>query len=170
MRVDRNKAVRHAAYTLLIIFAFVLQTTKGIKITISGASADYLTFVIASIAIFEGPYAGGGFGFLAGLLLSSGSLMPEGLGSLYLALCGAVCGWLAQTVFRRVLPTLLLCGAASLLIKDILSYVFYYGLFYKVNIMFCLKIWAIELVLSLAIGTGIFFLTRKIYRRFTEAD
>jgi len=169
-RSNRYTTIKYCAYALLLLGAFVLQNARGTAITLWGVTADVLPFLVASVALLEGPYVGGTVGFFAGLLQSVHSIMVEGLAALSLMLLGALFGWLSQRHLRPVLPSALLGGGLWVLLQGISRYIFYYALVYGVDFVSGLRTIVAPLALSLIPGAVLFWATRGIYRRFTETE
>lgn len=167
---DRDRRIRLILYDLLVVGLYLLQTTKGVKITVLRASPDYLIFFLAAVGLFEGPYVTGSLGFLAGLLLSLASPWAEGLEALYLALFGVACGWLAGEYLRPVYPSVLLCGSMGILLRGVISYVFYYRLVYGLALWPVVRQSAVQLGLSALASPLVFLMVRAIHRRFLEDD
>jgi len=168
MTFDRNRLVRNGFYCVLLLLIFVLQTTKGIRISLWDASPDYILFFVAAEAILEGPYSGGTLGFFAGLLLSVSSPWPEGLEALFLGCFGTAVGILGKKYFRPVLPSVLLLGSVGMAFRGLVAYVFYYRLVYGMAVWTMCRHMLVQIALSLVFAPVFYILIRSIYRRFME--
>ena len=49
---------RMALYALVLLLFYVLQTARGTRLHVFGATPDLMPFFLAAIALFEGPYVG----------------------------------------------------------------------------------------------------------------
>ena len=70
IRSDRYSFLKYGSYALLMLGLFLLQSSRGTALWLWGASVDVLPFFVAATALTDGPYAGGAFGFAAGVLAS----------------------------------------------------------------------------------------------------
>ena len=117
MQERKNFRCRMALYALLVLVCFLLQFSRGTRLTLWGSSPDVLPFLFAAVALFEGPYVGAIFGFTGGILLSVNSTASEALLSMYYSLGCLGAGFFASRYMRRVFPTLLMCGIFLSLFK-----------------------------------------------------
>lgn len=157
-------------YALLLIAVYLLQFTRGVRITLFGTSADILPFFVAALALFEGAGVGAVFGFVAGLLCTIGTGSAEGLLALYYGLCGLAFGHFSSRYMRRVFPTTLLCGSIIFALKAIVVFCFYYVLVYKATNLAAFKTVGIQLVLSAAFAVPIHFIIAKISSKLEDAE
>jgi hypothetical protein len=167
---SRYRKIKYCAYALLLVISFVLEHSRGTSLPFWSDGASSLPFFVASIALFEGPYAGGIFGFAAGIVASTHSPMAEGLSSMYFGLFGIVFGLIGAAYMRRVLVSAMLGGAACVLLQGVCRYIFYYGLLFGVPLAGGLRGIGIELLLSLIPGILVFYTVRAIHRRFDTSE
>ncbi len=88
-----------AAVTLLI--ATILQATLAPYLEIGGATPNFLTLVVITLALSEGPIPGATAGFAAGLmfdLLGTGAVGPM---ALVLTIVGYIAGLLHEQMFAE---------------------------------------------------------------------
>ncbi|MEA5039052.1 MAG: hypothetical protein VB086_04360 [Clostridiaceae bacterium] len=170
MRGNRNRALRLCAYALMMLLIFLLQHSRGTAVQLWRATADAIPYFLATLALLEGPYTAGIFGFFAGMLLSLHAVTVEGLSALYLGLFGIVFGLLGSHYMRPVLPSALLGGTVCILLQGVLRYLFYYALVYQMSMTAALAELGAELLLSLLTGIPVYFLVRAVYRRFQENE
>jgi len=166
MNYRTQATIKYSAYALVLLALFILQSARGTSISLMRVSVNVMPFFVASVALYEGPYAAGTLGFFAGLLVSVHSLLIEGLSALYLGLFGVIFGWFGAKYMRKVLPSALLGGALCLGVSWLTRYVFYYSLVYSIPLKagFGQLLW--ELLLSVPFGAGVFFIVRAMNRRF----
>jgi hypothetical protein len=162
------KAKRRLLYLLVLLAVFLLQTTRGLLPRPWGATVNLYPFLVCAMAFSDGPYAGGLYGFAAGLLLAVGSGTPEGLDAGLYALYGILCGYGATSVLRRGLLTELVCGSLLSLVRCILGWLVYYGLAYAAPVGPYLLTWFIGLVCSAALSIPAHSALRAIARRYHE--
>ncbi len=165
---DRKPFLKYAAYALLLLALFLLQTTRGLAFQWRGISPDFLPFFIAATALFEGPYAGGAFGFAGGVLLSINSPGIEGFSSLYLSLFGVLFGLFGSYYLRCVVLSALGGGALCTALRAILGYLFHDYLIYSMGLNQAAWQLGIQLAMSLPVALLTYGLVRWIHRRFTE--
>jgi len=166
--VISSKAKRRLLYALVLLMVFLLQTTRGLLPRPWGATVNLYPFLVCIMAFTDGPYAGGLYGFAAGLLLAVGSNTPEGLDAGLYALFGILCGAGAVSFLRRELPTALACGSLLSLVRCLLGWLVYYGLAYAAPLGPYLLTWFIGLVCSLLLAVPAHLLLRAIARRYHE--
>ena len=163
-----SKAKRRILYGLVLLLVFVLQSTRGLLPRPWGSTANLYPFLICIMAFTDGPYAGGLYGFAAGLLLSVGSGTPEGLDAALYSLYGILCGAGAISVLRREPTTVMACGSLLSLVRCLLGWLVYYGLAHGAPLGNYLLTWLIGLFWSLLLFFPANLLMRAIARRFHE--
>lgn len=168
MRANRYRTLRFCAYALLLLLIFLIQNSRGTAVQLWRATANAVPFFLACLALFEGPYVAGTFGFFSGLLLSIHTTTVEGLTALYFCLFGIAFGLLGTYYMRTLLPSTLIGGSVCILLQGIVRYIFFYALVYKMDLMIALKALGTEWLLSLISGVPVFFIIQAIYRRFQE--
>ena len=166
----KYKTIKYCAYALVMIACFVLQSARGTAISLWGGGINALPYLVAAIALFDGPYAGGSFGFFAGLLLSINSMVIEGLVAMAMGLFGAFFGHFGRIYLRQVLPSVLLGGLGYSLFHGGCRYLFYYALVHGISPVYGLQSLLGEVLLSLLPGAAMFFIVRAIKSRFTEGE
>ena len=163
-----SKVKRRALYLLVLLAVHLLQTTRGLLPRPWGAAVNLYPWLICGMAFSDGPYAGGLYGAFAGLLLAVGSGTPEGLDAALYGLYGLLCGLGATSFLRREYTTTLACGALLSLIRCLLGWLVWYGLFYGAALGSYLLTWLVGLVLSAALSLPAHLLLRAIARRYHE--
>ena len=123
---------------------------------------------MAAVALLDGPYAGGAFGFAAGVLTTLNSAGVEGFSSLYLTLFGVLFGLFGAYYLRTILFSALAGGILAMMLEAFFRYVFYELLFYGMPLGQALTAFGLKLLLSLPVGALAFVCIRAIHRRFTE--
>lgn len=170
MHGNKFRTLRLCAYALLLLVIFLIQHSRGTAVQLWRATADAIPVFLAALALLEGPYVAGVFGFFAGLLQSLHSTTVEGISALYLGLFGIAFGLLGAYYLRPVLLSALLGGASCIMLQGVLRYIFYYALVYKMDAVTGLKELGAELFISLVSGVPVFFLLRWIFQHFQENE
>ena len=170
MRSDKNKTIRLCAYALLLLLLFLLQHTRGLALRVWQAAADATPYLLAALALLEGPYVAGAFGFFAGLLNCLHTTTVEGLSALYLGLFGILFGLLGAHYMRPVMASALLGGSVCIVLQGVLRYIFYYALVYQMDLLTAGKQLAAEWLVALPAGVLLWFVVRAVHRRFQESE
>ncbi|MBQ7624056.1 MAG: hypothetical protein IJS65_02115 [Clostridia bacterium] len=121
-----KKTLKYLGYGVIAVLVFVLQSSRLINVRLFSATAELMPFLVAALAVYEGPYVAGITGFFAGLLSSLHSASIEGLDSLFLSLFGVLFAFIAATYFREGLLLCVTGGAVGLFVTELLKYAFYY--------------------------------------------
>lgn len=168
IRSDKYLFLKYGSYALLLLGFFLLQSSRGTAVSLWGASIDALPFFVAAVALLDGPYAGGAFGFAAGVLTTLNSAGVEGFSSLYLTLFGVLFGLFGAYYLRTILFSALAGGILAMMMEAFFRYVFYELLFYGMPLGQALTAFGLKLLLSLPVGALAYALVRVVRRRFTE--
>ena len=168
MRSDRYIWLKYGSYALLMLGLFVLQSSRGTALWLNGATVNALPFVVASVALLDGPYAGGAFGFAGGVLLSLNSPEVEGFASLSLGLFGVLFGLFGAYYLRNILFSALAGGIVCMVIESVFRYVFHDLLIYGMGLSQSRGLCGRQLLRSLPAGALAYALVFLIRRRFTE--
>lgn len=165
-RNERYRLLKYGIYGLVMLGSFVLNSARGLSFQLWGATSDPMPFLVAAIALYEGPYIGGAFGFAGGLLVALHSLTVEGLSALYLGLFGLLFGLLASIHLRQLLVSAYLGGLLCMVAQGVLRYGFYQKLVYGIPLLDGGKMLAGEVLVALVPGLLLCVLIRWLYRRF----
>ena len=168
IRSDKYLFLKYGSYALLMLGFFLLQSARGTAISLWGAAVDVLPFFVATVALLDGPYAGGAFGFAAGVLTTLNTPGVEGVSSLYLTLFGVLFGLFGAYYLRTILFSALAGGILAMMLEAFFRYVFYELLFYGMPLGQALTAFGLKLLLSLPVGALAYALVRVVRRRFTE--
>ena len=160
------RAVKCCAYAMVLVLLHLLHTTLRLKIDLFGLTVTLTPFFLAAIALYEGPYMGAAFGFAAGLLADSAGMRLEGLMPVWYMLFFAAAGALSMRYFRRLWASCLIFGAVCTLVQNMLTYVFYYYLFFRAAPVPSAARALANLALSAALSFVPYLLVRALYRRF----
>ena len=121
--------VKAVVVLVLTVIVAALEVSVLSSLPVFGVTPTLLIFVVAAVAVFEGPVAGVLAGLLAGILL-------DGLGAKTLcwytvASVGAafVIGVLSPLYFRRRIPAAMIWGAIFWFLIEFLRFFFSYYLF-----------------------------------------
>lgn len=168
IRSEKYNFLKYGSYALLLLGFFLLQSTRGTAVWLWGSSVNALPFFVAAVALLDGPYAGGAFGFVAGVLLTVNTAGVEGFQSLYLALFGVLFGLFGAGYLRRMLLSALAGGALCMTLEAVFRYVFRDLLFYGMGLGQAAAGFALRLALSLPAGALAYGALLLVHQHFTE--
>ncbi len=122
----RRKIMKFAIYALIVFAAYIIQTTPGL-FDFFGITPLLVLPACICIAVFEGEFAGGLFGFFAGIFCDSAAETVFGFNALlFLVLC-VFAGLLTIYVFRRSTMNIMLLCLGAVFIRFLLE--FFFGFF-----------------------------------------
>lgn len=165
---DRYTILKYSSYALLMLGLFVLQSSRGTAIHLWGATVNAMPFLVAAVALLDGPFAGGVLGFFAGVLLTVNGTGVEGFSSLLLSLFGVGFGLFGAHYLRPVILSALSGGLVCMVVESVFRYVFHDLLMYGMSLPVALGLFGARLLLSLPAGALTWLLVRAVHRRFTE--
>lgn len=165
---DQKPVLKYGACALLMLAFFLVQSTRGLAIHVRGMSVNAMPFFVAAVALFEGPFAGGSFGFFAGTLLSVNAPGMEGFSTVFLTLFGVIFGLFGSHYLREVALSALSGGVLCTALESLLRYLFSDYLVYGMSLLQWVERLSVGLALSLPMGVLAYVLVRRIHRRFTE--
>ncbi|MDO4174367.1 MAG: rod shape-determining protein MreD [Eubacteriales bacterium] len=155
---------------VLLVLAFVLQSSLGVRIAFFGVHIDLLPLIVAAAGVVLG--AGPGFvcGFAAGLLYDvSGSSSIEGLYPLYYLLCGILCGVAGEQWKDHPVRTGMLGAVCSILALAVLRYLFDFQ-FSDMGILNFIRDIIGQLLLAVILSPIVVWIVRKLSGRKKAAD
>lgn len=170
IRSQRNAIWKYGSYALLMLGLFLLQSSRGTGLRLWGGAWNMLPFFVASAALLEGPYAGGSFGFVCGVLLAVNTTVLEGLSALLLTVFGVLFGLFGAYYLRPVLPSAMAGGLICMGTQAVLRYLFLDMLVYGAGVGMALRQFAGELILAVPPGLLIWLAMEALHRRFTEEN
>ena len=168
IRSDRYTWLKYGSYALLMLGFFLLQSSRGTALWMGGATVNALPFVVASVALLDGPFAGGAFGFAGGVLLSLNSAGVEGFQSLSLGLFGILFGLFGAQYLRNILFSALTGGLVCMAVESFFAYIFHDLLVHGMGLPQAFGLFGRQVLLSLPAGVLAYALVYAVHRRFTE--
>ena len=132
-KLFRRKLLKFFVYAAIVFSAYIIQTTPGL-FDFYGIKPLLVLPACICIAVFEGEFAGGLFGFIFGLFCDSCSETVFGFNALiFLVLC-AVAGLLTIYAFRRSTLNIMLLCLGAVFFRSSLEYFFNFILYGYENI------------------------------------
>lgn len=130
----RRKLLKFFTYAIVVFAAYIFQTTPGL-FEFFGVRPFLVLPACICLAVFEGEFAGGLFGFFAGLFVDSGSETVFGFNALVFLLLCVVSGLATIYVFRRSTMNVMLLCLGAIFIRFGLEFFFNLVLFDYENII-----------------------------------
>ena len=129
----RQKVLKFFVYALIVFAAYIIQTTPGL-FEFYGIKPILVLPACICIAVFEGEFAGGLFGFFFGLFCDSTSEMVFGFNALvFLVFCVAA-GLATIYIFRRSTMNVMLLCLGAIFLRSGLEFCFNFVLFEYENL------------------------------------
>ena len=131
MRYARENYIKWAAYGMLLLLIYLVQTSYHFQFSVLGVHPDLLSFFVAAVALFEGPACAGAVGFFTGLLTDTTLTGLDGFYPFYYIAFGILSGLFAEKYFRRNILAGMVLGALASIGQNLFKYFFYYGLIFR---------------------------------------
>ncbi len=132
-KLFKRKLLKFIVYALIVFFAYILQSTPGV-LEFFGITPILVLPCCICIAVFDGEFSGGLFGFIMGLFCDSAGEAVFGFNALiYLVLCTGA-GLAAIYIFRRSTMNVMLLCLAAIFIRSGLEFFFVFFLYEYENI------------------------------------
>ncbi len=125
-KLFKRKLVKFTVYALIVFIAYILQSTPGL-FDFFGISPIFVLPCCICIAVFDGEFSGGLFGFVMGLFCDSAGETVFGFNALIFLLLCTASGLAAIYVFRRSTINIMLLCLAAVFIRSGLE--FFFGFF-----------------------------------------
>lgn len=164
MKYNVPSAVRIALCVVLLVIAYVLQTTLGLRIAVFGAHIDLLPLIVAAAALQMGPAAGMVCGLAAGILYDTTGLGAEGLYPLYYMICGIACGLVRGRLCRMERRGTMLCAVGMIALLAALRYLFYFQ-FGDISLLTFLRNVIVQAALAAVFSVPVLAVVRRIAGR-----
>ena len=130
----RRKIFKFTLYALIVFALYIIQTTPGF-FDFYGINPVLVLPACICIAVYEGEFAGGLFGFFFGLFCDSSSETVFGFNALlYLVFCVLV-GLSTIYIFRRSTMNIMLLCLGAVFLRSALEFFFGFVLFGYENLV-----------------------------------
>ncbi len=124
----RRKILKFFVYAVIVFISYIIQSTPGF-LEFQGVKPILVLPACICLAIYEGEFAGGLFGFFAGIFCDSAAETVFGFNALfYLILCAAA-GLFAIYLFRRNTLNILLVCLIAIFARSFVEFFFSYLLY-----------------------------------------
>lgn len=158
--------MKFLTYAILVFFAYIIQTIPDFM-SFFGVSPILVLPACICIAVYEGEFAGGLFGFFAGLLCDSTSETVFGFNScVYLLFCVAA-GLATIYIFRRSTLNIMLLCLTAIFLRSSLEFFFEFILYGYENLEpFFYTVFAPQIVYTSVFSFPFCILFKKLHRHF----
>ena len=116
---------RNIVWAALLSFAFLLQTTDGLKLQIGNINLLPVLPLLSCICMFEKERLACWYGLFVGLLLDVVSPSMVGYNALILLLICTFIGWISTNYLRNTLLTNLVMGSLLIFLQESLYWLFF---------------------------------------------
>ncbi|MDO5783580.1 MAG: hypothetical protein Q4P20_00795 [Eubacteriales bacterium] len=130
MKHNHFGSLRTVLCVVLLIAAYVLQTSLGLRISVLGAHIDLLSPLLAAAGVVMGSGTGMVCGLAAGILWDISGSGVDGIFPLYYMMCGIGCGFAGERYRTRELRCTMVCAVGMMAVIALLRYLFqlqFYG-------------------------------------------
>ncbi|MCD8355157.1 MAG: rod shape-determining protein MreD [Clostridia bacterium] len=161
--------LRVALCIVLLVVAYVLQCSLGIRFSIFGVHIDLLPLIVAAVGVVMGSGAGFVCGFAAGLLYDVSASGIEGIYPLYYLICGILCGTAGERFRNRQIRGTMLCSASVILALAAIRYLFLFQ-FSDMGILIFARNIAAQLLLAVVLSPIVLVVVRMVSGRKKTAS
>lgn len=166
-RENKMIYIRWTILAGLIVIVSLFQNTDGLLPAVYGVRAMPLIPFVVCIGMYERDWGSAGLGLFAGLLWDGVSAHGQGFRSVYLMVIGCVCGLLLHYFMRRNLITGLLLTGVSLVLHNVLYWLFFIVIpGYDGAAELLLNFYLPSCLYSLAFMPLFFYLMKSLHKRF----
>jgi len=160
----RTFVVSIILHALLLMTVYVFQGMIFPQLRLIGLVPLLLPVVSTGVAVYEGRYAGGIFGILAGVLCDVSFNEPAAVFTVLLTITGLIIGTLADTVLTRGIATYFLACVAVLAVS---AFAQMFPLLFFENVppapLMAVALW--QTVYSLVFALPLWFFVRALGKR-----
>ena len=169
-KLFRRKVIKFITYFLIVFASYIIQTTPGLFEFLGIVPILVLPACIC-IAVFEGEFAGGLFGFFAGLLCDSTSETVFGFNAfIFLSFC-VLAGLSTIYIFRRSTMNIMLLCLGAIFLRSSLEFFFAYVLYQYEDLgVFFYTIIAPQIVLTSIFSLPYCLIFRKLHKKFEPEE
>lgn len=162
----RKKPLKFICYAAIVFAAYIIQSTPGL-FDFWGIKPILVLPACICIAVFEGEFAGGLFGFVFGLFCDSASETIFGFNSLLFLVFCVLAGLATIYIFRRSTMNVMLLCLGAVFIRSALEFFFNFILYGYENLepFFYTEI-APQIVLTSIFSLPFCMLFRWLHKKF----
>ena len=124
----RRKILKFFVYAIIIFAAYIIQTTPGL-LDFYGINPLLVLPACICLAVYEGEFAGGLFGFFFGLFCDSNTETVFGFNALLFLVFCVFAGLVTIYVFRRSTMNIMLLCLGAVFLRSAMEFCFNFILF-----------------------------------------
>lgn len=159
---------KYAGYALLMVLLYVMQTTPRF-LDVFGVKPNLVIPAAVCIAMLENEFIGGFYGALAGALCDLGGFTIFGFNAIILLAGCVLIGLLVIYMLRVSMPNFIGLLTGLLLTRGLLDYLLSYVMWGYENVWMVLAYDIVPgIIYTAAVSPLIFYLYRRIFRRYEE--
>jgi len=166
----RRKVIKFFTCFVIVFASYIIQTTPGL-FEFFGIKPILVLPACICIAVFEGEFAGGLFGFFAGLLCDSASETVFGFNAFIYLSFGVLAGLATIYIFRRSIINIMLLCLAAVFLRSALEFFFAFVLYEYPDLdVFFYTVIAPQAVLSSIFSLPYCALFRWLHKKFEPEE
>lgn len=166
----RRKIIKFSVYAIIIYALYILQSTPGF-LEIGGTAPILVLPACVCLAVYEGEFAAGIFGFFAGLLCDCAAETVFGFNALF---CMALCvgaGLIFIYVLRRSVLNVMLISLFAIFARSVLEFFFTFVIYdYAGLAQFFYTVIAPQAAWTTVFSLPLCLLFRALHRRFEPEE
>ncbi len=167
----KGQWVSVTAYGLLLIAVFLIQMTPYGLPEIAGARPWLLVPLVVFVAMFEGAFAGGIYGAVAGFLWDMFSERLTGFSALFLLAACIACGLLVQVLLRNNMLSALLLGSAVTLGYGVYQWFFCTVIWGEEDAWFVLwRLTLPDMIYTICISVALYCIVYKMAKQMKQSE
>ncbi len=166
----RRKIIKYFVYAVIVFFSYIIQSTPGL-LEFQGIRPILTLPACICIAIYEGEFAGGLFGFLFGMFCDSAAETVFGFNAFFYLVFCATAGLFAIYFFRRNTLNIMLVCLVFIFLRSFFEFFFVYLLYdYDGLSEFFYLVIAPQIVYSSIFSFPYSFLFRWLHKKFEPEE
>ena len=166
----KRKIIKFSTYALIIYVLYILQSTPGF-LEISGTAPILVLPACICLAVYEGEFAAGIFGFFAGVLCDCAAETVFGFNALFCMLLCVGAGLVFIYVLRRSVLNVMLISLFAIFTRGVLEFFFTFVIYdYQGLAQFFYTVIAPQAVWTAVFSLPLCLLFRYLHSRFEPEE
>lgn len=166
----KRKIIKFSTYALIIYVLYILQSTPGF-LEICGTAPILVLPACICLAVYEGEFAAGIFGFFAGVLCDCAAETVFGFNALFCMLLCVGAGLVFIYVLRRSVLNVMLISLFAIFTRSLLEFFFTFVIYdYQGLTQFFYTVIAPQAVWTAVFSLPLCLLFRYLHSRFEPEE
>ena len=166
----KRKIIKFSTYALIIYVLYILQSTPGF-LEICGTAPILVLPACICLAVYEGEFAAGIFGFFAGVLCDCAAETVFGFNALFCMLLCVGAGLVFIYVLRRSVLNVMLISLFAIFTRSLLEFFFTFVIYdYQGLAQFFYTVIAPQAVWTAVFSLPLCLLFRYLHSRFEPEE